>query len=122
MAKIDLEASTERFAKCWLQAEAERKFRFVTEHKFHDKRKFRFDIAFLPEKVAVELDGAVFTQGRHTRGKGFIQDCVKKNLAAELGWVVLVYPVKTLNDNPQEVIEQVIRVLELRQKQLKGTE
>lgn len=61
----------------------------VRELVFHPTRKWRFDLAWPREKVAVEVDGAVFTGGRHTRGAGFEEDCAKLNEAALLGWSVL---------------------------------
>lgn len=63
--------------------------RIVKEHKFHDVRKWRFDYAFPDQKVAVEVDGAVWTQGRHTRGAGYVNDLEKLNTAASMGWLVL---------------------------------
>lgn len=56
---------------------------------FHPTRKWRFDFAWPREKVALEVDGGVFTGGRHTRSTGFQEDCVKFNEAALLGWSVL---------------------------------
>lgn len=58
------------------------------EHKFHDKRKWKFDFAFLREMVAIECEGGVWTNGRHTRGSGFIADIEKYNVAAAMGWKV----------------------------------
>lgn len=60
----------------------------VFEHRFHPKRKWRFDVAFPERKIAAEIDGAVWTQGRHTQGKGFIADQEKTNEAQLLGWKV----------------------------------
>lgn len=59
------------------------------EHRFHPTRKWRFDMAFIKEKVAVEIEGAVWIQGRHTRGSGFIKDMEKYNEATFYGWSVL---------------------------------
>ncbi len=59
------------------------------EYRFHDTRKWRFDFAFPRHKVAVEIEGAVWTQGRHTRGSGFVKDMEKYNTAASLGWRIL---------------------------------
>jgi very-short-patch-repair endonuclease len=59
------------------------------EVRFHPTRRWRFDYANIVQKIAVEIEGGVFTRGRHTRGKGYIEDCVKYNAAAALGWRVL---------------------------------
>lgn len=64
---------------------------FQKEYKFHPTRKWRFDFADPDNKVAVEIDGGVFSGGRHTRGSGFRADCEKINAAAVLGWRVLRY-------------------------------
>jgi very-short-patch-repair endonuclease len=59
------------------------------EFKFHKKRKWRFDFAFVQYKVALEIEGGVWIQGRHTRGSGFVKDMEKYNKATELGWRIL---------------------------------
>lgn len=59
------------------------------EHVFHPTRKWRFDCAWPRFMVALEVDGGVYTGGRHTRGKGFENDCEKCNEALMLGWKVL---------------------------------
>ena len=60
-----------------------------SEYKFHDFRKWRFDFAYPSKMVAIEVEGGVYNQGRHTRPKGFEGDCQKYNAAAMEGWVVL---------------------------------
>lgn len=61
----------------------------VTEHRFHGARKWRFDYAWVAEKIALEVEGGIWTQGRHTRGAGFLADMEKYNAAVLLGWRVL---------------------------------
>jgi very-short-patch-repair endonuclease len=61
----------------------------TTEYKFHPKRRWRFDFAWPDHKLALECDGAVWTNGRHTRGSGFVKDMEKFNEAARLGWTVI---------------------------------
>ncbi len=63
------------------------------EHRFHPTRKWRFDFAWPEQRVALEMEGGVWTKGRHTRPKGFLKDMQKYNAAAVLGWrVVRVTP------------------------------
>lgn len=59
------------------------------EFKFHSKRRWRLDLAWPDEMVAVEVHGGVWTNGRHTRGAGFTRDREKMNEAQLLGWRVL---------------------------------
>ena len=61
------------------------------EYRFHETRRWRFDLAMQQYqfKLAVEIDGGGFVNGRHSRGKGIEADCEKFAEAAILGWVVL---------------------------------
>jgi hypothetical protein len=61
------------------------------EHRFHPVRKWRFDY-FHKSGVAVELEGGIYTGGRHTRGAGFLKDMEKYNLAASMGILVFRVP------------------------------
>jgi very-short-patch-repair endonuclease len=61
----------------------------VKEFKFHPKRKWRFDYAFPFLMIAVEVDGGVWTGGRHINPAGYINDMEKLNTAASMGWLVL---------------------------------
>ena len=61
----------------------------VCELLFHHTRKWRFDYAIPAAQVAIEVEGGAYTQGRHTRGKGFEADLEKYNTAESMGWHVL---------------------------------
>lgn len=61
----------------------------VDEYKFHPKRRWKFDYCWPDKMIAFELEGGNWTQGRHTRGKGFEGDCEKYSEAAILGWKVI---------------------------------
>lgn len=61
----------------------------VEEYAFAPPRRWRMDFAWPDCGVAVEIEGAVWTRGRHTRGAGFVRDVEKYNTAASLGWTVL---------------------------------
>lgn len=84
-------------------------YEFVKEFRFHDKRKWRFDYCHVESKTAIEVNGAVFTQGRHTRGKGFINDMEKLNNAILAGYVVLQFTPGQMNESKTfELIKTVI--------------
>ncbi len=61
----------------------------VPEYRFHDERLWRFDYAWPMHHVALEVEGGVWTAGRHTRATGFLRDMEKYNAAVLDGWRVL---------------------------------
>jgi hypothetical protein len=52
-------------------------------------RRFRFDLAWPDVMLAVEVQGGVWTRGRHTRGAGYTADCEKLCLSVVHGWRML---------------------------------
>lgn len=60
----------------------------IREYRFHPTRRWRFDHAWPAHAIALEVDGGAWTGGRHTRGKGFIEDMQKRNAATFIGWRV----------------------------------
>lgn len=67
---------------------------FVTEHKFCPERRFRFDIALLEHKIAIEYEGLFndeHSHSGHTSRSGFLSNCEKYNLATVMGWRLLRY-------------------------------
>lgn len=86
---------------------------FVTEYRFDNRdkpRNWRFDFAWPDRRVAVEVEGGVWSNGRHTRGQGFISDTEKYNAAVMQGWRVLRYT-RAMIESGQAVseIEQILR-------------
>jgi len=63
----------------------------LKEYKFADGRRFRFDYYHI-DGVAIELEGGVWSRGRHTRPTGFLNDMEKYNLAASMGILVFRVP------------------------------
>lgn len=88
------------------------KIPFETEYKFHPDRKWRFDYAIIQAKIAIEVHGGVYTQGRHTRGKGFENDREKINTATILGWRVLeVTPEQIRNGKAIEFLSKLMETV-----------
>lgn len=59
------------------------------EFRFHPIRRWRFDFAIPELLIAVEVEGGVWTYGRHNRAEGFLRDMQKYNSAAAFGWRIL---------------------------------
>lgn len=70
----------------------------VHEYRFHATRRWRFDFAWPDQKVALEIEGGVFIQGRHSRGAGMLGDMEKYNAAAADGWRVFRVTPKQIGD------------------------
>lgn len=69
----------------------------VTEFQFHPTRLWRFDVAFVDQRIALEIEGGLFHGGKnfgnklgaHTSGTGVLRDMEKGNEAAILGWRII---------------------------------
>lgn len=55
----------------------------------HTKRLFRGDLLWPEQRLLVEVDGGVYTGGRHATGQGIERDNVKHNLAVLNNYRVL---------------------------------
>lgn len=58
---------------------------FDREYRFHESRLWRLDFWFGDAKLAVEVQGGGFVQGRHSRGQGVENDCEKFSHIAMAG-------------------------------------
>lgn len=90
----------------------------VHEHRFHQVRRWRLDLAWLADDmtplVAVECHGGVFRGGRHTRGEGFTLDREKMNEALLHGFLVLEFTSTQINDDPDYCIDQLERAMKMK--------
>lgn len=83
----------------------------IQEYKFHPVRKWRIDYYFEANgrKVGLEVEGGIWTGGRHTRGKGFAGDMEKYNAATALGITILrVVPGELLKITTFELVKKTI--------------
>ena len=84
---------------------------WVKEHRFHPTRLWRFDYAWPTYRVALEVEGGIWTGGRHTRGKGFANDIEKYDEAVILGWRVLRITRSHFNKGRAgELIQRALRI------------
>ena len=105
LAKERAKAEREKLiakAEFALQCDPDVAHTWETEYQFDPTRKWRFDIAWVDTRpslphaptdpgpgVALEIHGGVYSNGRHTRGKGFRNDRIKMAEAQLQGWIVI---------------------------------
>lgn len=77
------------------------------EYQFAWPRRWKFDFSW--RKLALEVEGAVWIQGRHTRGSGFVKDMEKYNEAAARGYRIIRVQPKDLCT--QETVDLIKRCL-----------
>jgi very-short-patch-repair endonuclease len=96
-----------------VQLRADKITGWQTEYEFaKPDRKWRLDYAWPQQKVAVEIEGGVFVQGRHSRGVGMEKDMEKYAEALVRGWKVLrVTPRHVKQGKALEWIKQALRPL-----------
>ena len=80
------------------------------EYRFHHRRKWRFDFAHVPSRIAIEVEGGTWRNGRHNRPAGYRKDAEKYNHATLDGWRVFRFTGSMIDDVP--FIEQVIELTE----------
>ena len=82
---------------------------YVREYQAIPGRKFRFDFAFVDERLLVEINGGTYNGGAHGRGVGINRDYEKGNLAVVNNWRVLSFDTKQVRSGAAlEVVEQLI--------------
>ena len=83
---------------------------YVREYQAIPGRKFRFDFAFMKERLLVEINGGTYSKGAHSTGTGINRDYEKGNLAVLNGWRVLSFDTKMVKSGAAlEVVEQFLR-------------
>lgn len=83
---------------------------FVREYPFAAQhgRKWRADFFVAPD-VLIEVDGGVWSNGRHNRGAGYTEDCEKMNFAVVHGYKVLRFTTEQVTSG--KAIDTVMQCL-----------
>lgn len=67
------------------------------EYAYINSRKFRLDIAWVPEKIGIEVQGGIYRyKPSHTSASGILRDMEKNNLGLVQGWRVFKVVPNTL--------------------------
>lgn len=78
------------------------------QHQGIPNRKYAFDYAHLPSRVAIEIQGSQWQKGGHNSGHGLQRDCEKSCLAAAHGWVVMPLVAPMISEEWLQRIKQTI--------------
>jgi len=63
---------------------------FTREYKFHPKRRWRLDFAWVDQKIGVEVEGGIWLpRSGHNTGVGISRDVEKGNSLTLLGWKLI---------------------------------
>lgn len=85
--KIKVPSALEaRFALLW---DASGGPELLREYRFDGTRRWRADFALESARLLIEIEGGVWSKGRHVSPKGFMNDAEKYLAAALQGWSVL---------------------------------
>lgn len=82
----------------------------VPEYRFAPPRKWAWDWSWPDRLLALEINGGVWIRGKHSRGKGQINDMEKWTEAAARGWRIIHCVPADLESN--RVLEAIRRALE----------
>jgi hypothetical protein len=94
--KLERERFAREFEAAWERNEGPP---LIKEYQFYSERGWASDYKVAYEDILIELEGGIHTGGRHIRAKGFIEDCMKYNKAAMLGYTVYRIPTGCATDN-----------------------
>jgi hypothetical protein len=82
----------------------------VPELRFAPPRRWRFDWAWERQRLALEVQGGIFGQGRHTRGPALLKEFEKLNAAAAAGWrVIFCTPQQIRNGEALTAVEAALK-------------
>ena len=85
--------------------------KFEQQFRFSSKRKWPADFYIPCKKLLIEIEGGVWSKGRHLRPQGFINDCEKYNAATLLGYRVIRIPSDWFNKQLHFVDEIIDYIL-----------
>lgn len=85
------------------------KIEFEQEFEFHQVRKWRADFHLVGKKILVEVEGGIWSGGRHIRGKGYLGDMEKYNAATMMGFQVIRFSTDQVKSG--HAIQQIVKMV-----------
>ena len=92
------------------------------ELRFHPVRRWRFDFAHPEAMVGIEIEGGVWTRGRHIRPQGFIDVWEQYHEAGVCGWSIFrLTPGMITKDILEPIQDFILERLEQKKPKKKKT-
>lgn len=82
---------------------------FEREYRAIPTRQWRWDIAFVDQRLLIEVDGGGWTQGKHSREPGMSADSTKQNTAVIADWRCLRFTPSMIDSG--EAVETIRKAL-----------
>ena len=82
---------------------------FEQEFQFNADRKWRADFHLIGMGILIEVEGGIWSNGRHTRGKGYLGDLEKYNEATMMGYQVIRFSTEQVKSG--KAIEQIEKMV-----------
>ena len=82
---------------------------FEQEFQFNADRKWRADFHLIGMGILIEVEGGIWSNGRHTRGKGYLGDLDKYNAATMMGYQVIRFSTEQVKSG--KAIEQIEKMV-----------
>ena len=86
------------------------KIPYEREFKFAEHRRWRADFLITGTRILIEVEGGIFSNGRHTRGTGYTKDCEKYNWAASNNWLLLRFTTAQVQSGA--ALDAIVKTLE----------
>ena len=88
---------------------------YQRNYRFAVKKRYELDFAWTMQRVAIEVQGGLHSNGAHVRPAGYTRDCKKMRLAQLMDWKIFYCTAGDIRDN--SIIEDVETALEQRRPQ-----
>lgn len=86
---------------------------WTVEHRFDSVNRYRFDYAHLKMRIAIEIEGGIYTGTGHAKTGTYLKDMRKYNLAQLKGWIILRYA----TGQEHLIADDIKRAIEKREKE-----
>jgi very-short-patch-repair endonuclease len=80
------------------------------EYRFEPRRRWRADFAIPKARLIVEIEGGIFSRGRHTRGVGYRNDLEKYNFCVASGFTLFRFSTQdVLEGKSREILQKWLK-------------